>query len=90
MCTYKITLNDEVLSETRRSFVSEAAMDAWLQQQVEALLVTFNARQAAKTRARQAIESMRRQSEQNGNAQMSLDEINAEIRLARKARKAAL
>jgi len=90
MCTYNITLNDEVLNETRRSFASESAMDAWLQQQVEALLVTFNARQAAKARARLAIEAMRRQSEQNGNAQLSLDEINNEIRLARKARKAAL
>ena len=90
MCKYNITLNDEVVSETRRSFASEAAMDAWLQQQVEALLVTFNARQAAKARARQAIEAMRRQSEQNGNAQMSLDEINNEIHLVRKVRKAAL
>ncbi len=90
MCKYNITLNDEVVSETRRSFASEAAMDAWLQQQVEALLVAFNARQAAKARARQAIEAMRRQSEQNGNAQLSLDEINNEIRLTREARKAAL
>jgi len=90
MCKYNITLNDEVVSETRRSFASEAAMDAWLQQQVEALLVAFNARQAAKARARQAIEAMRRQSEQNGNAQLSLDEINNEIRLTRETRKAAL
>ena len=90
MCKYNITLNDEVVSETRRSFASEAAMDAWLQQQVEALLVTFNARQAAKARVRQAIEAMRRQSEQNGNAQLSLDEINNEIRLTREARKAVL
>lgn len=89
MCTYNITLSDDVLSETRRSFASESAMDAWLQQQVEALLVTFNARQAAKVRARQAIEAMRWQSEQNGNDQLSLDDINNEIRLTREARKAA-
>ena len=90
MCKYSISLNDEVITEARRSFASEAAMDAWLQQQVEALLVTFNARQAAKARVRQAIEAMRRQSEQNGNAQLSLDEINNEIRLTREARKAVL
>ena len=34
--------------------------------------------------------SLARQSEQNGNAQLSLDEINNEIRLTREARKAAL
>ena len=90
MCKFNITLRDEVVNETRRSFASEAAMDAWLQQQVEALLVAFNARQAAKARARQAIEAMRRQSEANGNAEMTLDEINNEIRLTREARKAAL
>ena len=38
--------------------------------------------------ARIAIEEMRSQSESNGNSDMSLDEINAEIRQARLARKA--
>lgn len=41
-------------------------------------------------RAREAIQAMRRQSEENGNATMSLDDINNEIREARQARKAAL
>ncbi len=90
MCTYNITLNDALVNETRRSFASEAAMDTWLQQQVEALLVTFNARQAAKARARKAIDAMRRQSEENGNAQLSLEEINNEIRLTRETKKASL
>ena len=87
MCTYNITLNDELVMETRRSFADERAMGDWIQRQMEALLAEFNAKQAIKARARQAIEAMRRQSEQNGNAKMSLDEINNEIRLARKARK---
>ena len=91
MCTYNISLKDELLSETRRSFDSEAAMDAWLQQQVEALLVAYNAsQQAARRKARLAIADMRRQSEENGNAAMTLDDINDEIRQARKARKAAV
>ena len=42
------------------------------------------------TRAREAIQAMRRQSEENGNATMSLDDINNEIRQARQTRKAAL
>jgi len=85
MCMYNLSLKDELLSETRRSFDSEAAMDAWLQQQVEALLVAYNAsQQAARRKARLAIAAMRRQSEENGNAAMTLDDINNEIRLARK------
>ena len=81
---YNISLKDELLKETRRSFDSEAAMDAWLQQQVEALLVSYNAsQQAARRKARLDIVAMRRQSEENGNAAMTLDDINNEIRQAR-------
>ena len=89
MCMYNITLNDELVGRTRQSFTSEAEMTEWLQRQVEALLVEFNSKQAIKANARKAIEAMRRQSEQNGNAEMSLDDINKEIRLARNARKVA-
>jgi hypothetical protein len=84
---YNITLKDELVSKTRQLFDSETAMDAWLQQQVEELLVKFNARQVEKARARRAIAAMRQQSEENGNAEMTLDEINNEIKLARKVRK---
>ena len=41
-------------------------------------------------KARLAIAAMRRQSEENGNAAMTLDDINNEISQARKARKAAV
>ena len=37
--------------------------------------------------ARMAIEEMRQQSEENGNSEMTLEEINAEIRQARLADK---
>ena len=91
MCMYNITLNDELLNETRRSFVSKAAMDAWLQQQVEAMLMSYNAsQQAIRKNALQAITAMRRQSEENGNAAMTLDEINGEIRQARQDLKASV
>ena len=91
MCIYNITLNDELLNETRRSFASKTAMDAWLQQQVEAMLMSYNAsQQAIRQNARQAIAAMRKQSEENGNATMTLDEINSEIRQARQNRKASV
>ena len=51
----------------------------------------FNARQqAARQKARQAIEAMRRQSEQNGNDGLTLDDINDEILQARATRKATV
>ena len=87
MCTYSITLNDELIKQTRSSFENEDAMDKWLQQQVEALLSDFNAKQQIIVNARKAIEAMRSQSEQSGNSEMSLDEINSEIRKTRLARK---
>lgn len=88
MCMYNITLNDELVKETRSLFESEAAMKDWLQQQVEALLMAYNSSHlSARQKARLAIKAMRRQSEENGNAQMTLDEINNEIQLARKDRK---
>ena len=87
---YSIPLSDKLVDQTRQLFNDEAAMTAWLQRQVEALLMEFNSRQAIKTNARKAIEAMRLQSEQNGNAELSLDDINKEIRLTRKARKAAV
>jgi hypothetical protein len=54
---------------------------------VKSLFAAQQAEQAAAQRARQAIEAMRLQSEQNGNDAMTLDDINNEIRQARAARK---
>jgi len=42
---------------------------------------------ATLAQARKAIDEMRQQSEENGNSEMTLEEINAEIRAARHARK---
>ena len=88
---YNITLNDELVNEARQSFASETDMAVWLRKQVEALLVSYNAsQQAARQKARLAIAAMRRQSEANGNADLSLDEINNEIHQVRTARRMAL
>ena len=90
MCIYNISLNDELVRQTRQSFASDALMTSWIQQQLEALLTDFNARQQnTRKKARQAIEAMRRQSELNGNNTMTLDDINDEILKARAARKAS-
>jgi hypothetical protein len=45
-------------------------------------------RRSRNENARMAIEAMRQQSEQNGNSELSLEEINDEIRQARLERKA--
>ncbi len=52
-------MNDELVSETRRSFASKDAMDAWLQQQVEALLVAHNARMRRRIRPAATTHSRR-------------------------------
>ena len=88
MCMYKIAVNDELLQRTRQTFADERRMDAWLQQQVEALLLNYNAQQTAiRQKARAAVEAMRNQSELNGNSGMSLEDINREIQQARQARR---
>lgn len=88
MCMYNITLRDDLLRQTRQSFADDKKMNAWLQNQVEILLINYNAQQAAiRQKARAAIEAMRSQSERNGNAEMSLEDINREIQEARQARR---
>ena len=54
---------------------------------VRSLFALQQSVQQTAQKARQAIEAMRQQSEQNGNANMTLDDINDEIRQARAARK---
>ena len=90
MCMYNLTLNDELVQRTRRSFANETDMTAWLQRQVEALLIEYNtAQQTVRRNARAAIATMRRQSELNGNSEMTLEDINNEILQARQVRKKA-
>ena len=90
MCMYNLTLNDELVRRTRRSFANETDMTAWLQRQVEALLIEYNtAQQTVRRNARAAIATMRRQSELNGNSEMTLEDINNEILQARQVRKTA-
>ena len=90
MCMYNLALNDELVRQTRQSFANEADMKAWLQRQVEALMIEYNtSQQMVRRNARAAIASMRRQSELNGNSEMSLQDINNEIQEARQTRKPA-
>ena len=88
MCMYNLTLDDELVQRTSRSFASEADMTAWLQRQVEALLIEYNTtQQTVRRKAQEAVDVMRDISEQNGNSRMTLEDINREIQLAREARK---
>ena len=81
---YKLTLNDDLVRQTRKTFSDETLMAVWLRQQVEALMIERNAKQQAiRQNARAAVEEMRNISEQNGNADMTLEEINSEIQQAR-------
>jgi tellurite resistance protein len=57
---------------------------------VRSLFALQQSEQQSAQKARQAIEAMRLQSEQNGNANMTLDDINKEIQQARAARKATV
>lgn len=87
MCMYNLSLNDELVRRTRQSFSSEMAMTSWLQKQVEAIMVEYNTtQQIVRRNARSAIASMRLKSEQNGNNNLSLEDINSEIRQVRNER----
>ena len=79
-----------VLHEPHHSYIEIADFERWLQQQIEQLLLGYYSRQMAQMRARKAIDSMRKQSEMNGNSELTLDEINEEICQARKERKDAV
>lgn len=88
MCMYNLALNDELVRQTRQSFANESDMTAWLERQVEALLIEYNSTQQTVLRkAREAVEVMRSISEQNGNSEMTLEDINREIQFAREAKK---
>ena len=88
MCMYNLALNDELVRLTRQTFANETDMTAWLQKQVEALLIEYTTtQQNIRRKAREAVAVMRDISEQNGNSEMTLEDINREIQLAREARK---
>ena len=87
MCSYNITLDETLVEKVRSSFADDKALELWLQKQVEEVLLSLYLRQEAKARARKAVAAMRQQSESNGNSELTLEEINAEIRQARQERK---
>ena len=52
MCMYNLSLDDELVQRTRRSFANETDMTAWLQRQVEALLIESTTRRNRRFGAR--------------------------------------
>ena len=89
MCSYNITLDDALVEKVRPSFADNKALEQWLQQQLESILINYYSLLEKRAKAREAIEAMRQQSEQNGNSELTLEEINEEIRQSRIDRKNA-
>lgn len=92
MCTYSIKLDDNLVDQVQPSFSDDIALQRWLEEQLEYVLRQFYTKERQETlrKAREAIEAMRQQSELNGNSELTLNEINEEIRLSREARKTAV
>lgn len=89
MCSYNIRLDDALVEKVRPSFSDDQALELWLQQQLEITLRNYYTLMEKRAKARKAVEAMRHQSESNGNSELTLEEINAEIRQAREERKNA-
>ena len=87
MCSYNITLDETLLEKVRPSFADNNALELWLQERVEELLRNYYTQQEVRNRARKAVLAMRQQSECNGNSELTLEQINTEIRQARQDRK---
>lgn len=45
MCTYNITVNDSLMEEIRPAFPNEEAVERWLQQQMNIILLEFASKQ---------------------------------------------
>ena len=41
MCTYNISISDEVIDDVRPAFADEDSLSRWLQRQVEMLLIQY-------------------------------------------------
>ena len=41
MCTYNISISDEVIDDVRPAFADEDSLSLWLQQQVEMLFIQY-------------------------------------------------
>ena len=78
-----------MVEKVRPSFADNKALEQWLQQQLESILINYYSLMEKRAKAREAIEAMRQQSEQNGNSELTLEEINEEIRQSRIDRKNA-
>ena len=44
MCTYNISVNDSLMEEIRPAFPNEEAVERWLQQQMNNILLEFASR----------------------------------------------
>lgn len=47
MCTYHISINDDLVETIRPAFPDEAALELWLQRQMDMIIIEFAAKQQA-------------------------------------------
>ena len=57
MCTYNITLDDTLVKQVRPSFADDKALELWLQQQMEKLMMSLYQRNMTEDKA-QPIEQV--------------------------------
>ena len=55
MCTYNISVNDAVIESIRPAFSDEKALEQWLQQQMDMILIEFAAKQKAYVTSKQPL-----------------------------------
>lgn len=51
MCTYNISINDTLMETIRHAFPDEAALEQWLQRQMDIIIIGFAAKQQMPTKS---------------------------------------
>ena len=87
MCTYNITLNDKLVDRVRSEFPNDEALQQWLEEQIEDVLIRFGAQKKSTPPCSYTDEEMytivkqRLQSLEDGTATLvDGDEVFAQIK----------
>ena len=55
MCTYNISVNDTLMETIRPAFPNELALEQWLQQQMDIIIIEFAAKQQVPIKSKQPL-----------------------------------
>lgn len=55
MCTYNISVNDTLMETIRPAFPNELALEQWLQQQMDIIIIEFAAKQQVPINSKQPL-----------------------------------